>query len=209
MKTVLAIMLGIVIALVLVIGLLGAGWMLWGRQLWAAGRLTGLSSTLTIDEAQETVEQYVARLGHLGLEVAEVMEFERNFYAIVEESETGVGAMELLVNKWTGAVGPEMGPNMMWNARYGMHGRGGWMMGRARETNVLSPEEALEAAQRWLDSNRPGVTVEEHADPFYGYYTMDFAEKEQIFGMLSVNGYSGEVWYHSWHGDFISMEEYD
>jgi len=27
--------------------------------------------------------------------------------------------------------------------------------------------------------------------------------------MLSVNGYSGEVWYHSWHGDFSSMMEYD
>ena len=37
---------------------------------------------------------------------------------------------------------------------------------------------------------------------------MDFGEKGEIFGMLSINGYSGDVWYHSWHGDFISMEEY-
>ena len=29
----------------------------------------------------------------------------------------------------------------------------------------------------------------------------------QVFGMLSVNGYSGEVWYHNWHGAFIEMEE--
>ena len=25
--------------------------------------------------------------------------------------------------------------------------------------------------------------------------------------MLSVNGYSGEVWYHSWHGPFVAKEE--
>ena len=23
-------------------------------------------------------------------------------------------------------------------------------------------------------------------------------------GMLSVNGYSGDIWYHTWHGMFIS-----
>ncbi len=25
--------------------------------------------------------------------------------------------------------------------------------------------------------------------------------------MLSVNGYSGEVWYHNWHGPFVAMDE--
>jgi hypothetical protein len=25
--------------------------------------------------------------------------------------------------------------------------------------------------------------------------------------MLSVNGYSGDVWYHTWHGMFISEAE--
>jgi hypothetical protein len=23
--------------------------------------------------------------------------------------------------------------------------------------------------------------------------------------MLSVNGYSGQVWLHHWHGDFVAM----
>jgi len=25
--------------------------------------------------------------------------------------------------------------------------------------------------------------------------------------MLSVNGYSGQVWYHNWHGQFVDMLE--
>jgi len=167
----------------------------------------GSSDGLTIEDAHEAVERYIPTVGYPNLEIAEVMEFEQNFYAIVRESDTGIGAMELLVGKWSGAVGPEMGPNMMWNGRYGMHGRGGWMMGRASEANVLSADEVLEIAQRWLDTYRAGVTVEEHADPFYGYYTVHTVKEGQIEGMLSVHGTTGQVWYHTWHGPFVQMIE--
>jgi hypothetical protein len=162
------------------------------------------SDILTIEQAHEAVEQYVATLGYPDLEVAEVMEFERNFYAIVRELDSGMGAMELLVDRWTGEVGPEMGPNMMWNAKYGMHGRGG-MMGGASEVATIDPEEPLEIAQRWLDAYRPGVAVEEHADPFYGYYTVHTLKDGDIKGMLSVHSTTGQVWYHTWHGGFIQM----
>jgi hypothetical protein len=161
---------------------------------------------LTIEEAHEAVEEYLAAQGYPDLEVAEVMEFERNFYAIAREPESRIGAMELLVDKDTGAVGPEMGPNMMWNARYGMHRRGGMMAGGS-EINVIAPNEALEIARRWLATNRPGVSAEEHADPFYGYYTMHTLEDGDIEGMLSVHGTTGQVWYHTWHGSFIQMIE--
>jgi hypothetical protein len=163
---------------------------------------------LTIEEAHEAVEEYLVAQGYPNLEVAEVMEFERNFYAIAREPDTGMGALELLVGRDSGAVGPEMGPNMMWNARYGMHSRGG-MTGGGRETNTISPDEALKVAQRWLDANRPGVAAEQHADPFYGYYTIHTLEGGDIEGMLSVHGTTGQVWYHTWHGPFIQMIEED
>jgi hypothetical protein len=179
----------------------------------AGGWTAESSGTLTIEDAHKAVDQYVAGLGYANLEIAEVMEFEHNFYAIVAESDTGTGAMELLIDKATGAVGPEMGPNMMWNARYGMHGRGGGMHGRgggmmggaASETNTVPSKEALEIAQRWLDAYRPDVTVEEHADPFYGYYTIHTLKDGEIEGMLSVHGTTGQVWYHTWHGAFVQM----
>lgn len=179
----------------------------------AAGQAGGtavLSGTLTIEQARQAVERYVAGLGDSNLAVDEVMEFEQNFYAIVKESDTNTGALEVLVDKRDGAVFPEMGPNMMWNGRYGMHSR---MMsgavapgGGVSETNTITADEAKEIAQRWLDANRPGVTVED-VDPFYGYYTLHTMKGDQIEGMLSVHGTSGQVWYHTWHGRFIQMVE--
>lgn len=160
------------------------------------------SDPLTIAAAREAVEGYVAALGYDDLEIAELMEFEQAFYALVRESDTDMGAMELLVDKWSGAVGPEMGPNMMWNARYGMHPRGR-VGGAANEANALSGEEALEIAGDWLEEHRPGETPEEHVDPFYGYYTIHTLKDDQIAGMLSVHASTGQVWYHTWHGDFI------
>ncbi len=170
----------------------------------------GEGEALTLEEARTALEAYLKDSGNEGLELVDLMEFEHNFYAIAREVDTGTGAMELLVNKWTGAVSPEMGPNMMWNAKYGMHRRG--MMGGAgvepfAAENTLSAEEALKLAQAWLDENQPGVSVEADADSFYGYFTIHALAGERIEGMVSVHGRTGQVWYHSWHGAFIQAEE--
>ena len=164
----------------------------------------------SLEDVDTAIDKYIGGLGYTGLHVTEVMEFERNYYAIVAEEDTGIGAMELLVDKDSGAIGPEPGPNMMWNAKYGMMGRRSGMMGvmgsYASGGMTLSAPEAEDVAQRWLDANLPGRTAGE-ADEFYGYYTLHFVNDGQIEGMLSVHGSSGDVWYHSWHGDFVAMTE--
>lgn len=170
----------------------------------------GEGEALTLEEAQTALKAYLKDSGYEGLVLVDLMEFERNFYAIAQEADTGTGAMELLVNKWTGVVSPEMGPNMMWNTKYGMHRRG--MMGNGgagpfSAENTLTAAEALELAQAWLDENRPGVSVEADADPFYGYFTIHTLAGERVEGMLSVHGRTGQVWYHSWHGAFIQAVE--
>jgi hypothetical protein len=190
-------------------GMMGPGMMRsgWNNTPWGGRYVApGDGDVASLEGVQETIERYVDSLGYTDLHVTEVMEFERNYYAIVAEEETGIGAMELLVDKSNGAVGPEPGPNMMWNAKYGMMGRGGMMGSYADSEMVLSPDEAQDVAQRWLDANLPGRTAGE-ADPFYGYYTLHFLNDGEIEGMLSVHGSSGEIWYHSWHGDFIAMAE--
>jgi hypothetical protein len=168
---------------------------------------------LTLDQAGEAVEQYLAANGNPDLAVAEVMEFTQNFYAEVEEQSTGIHAFELLIDPYTGAVYPEPGPNMMWNTKYGhMGGMGGYMSGMGgyafRQPTAdmpVSAQQAREYTQAYLDSYLPGTTVADEADPFYGYYTLHTLQDGQVTGMLSVNGFSGQVWYHSWHGDFIGM----
>jgi len=99
---------------------------------------------------------------------------------------------------------PEPGPSMMWNRRYGLVNSG--MMGlisQAPSAMPISKEQALQVAQAYLDGNFNGATVEQDATQFYGYYTMDFMINGKIAGMLSVNGYTGQVWVHTWHGAFI------
>ncbi len=119
-----------------------------------------------------------------------------------------------------GQIMPEPGPNMMWNTKYGgmmghMSGMmsgdmmGSGMMGQQQPTGemTIGNDEAKNIAQQNLDESFPGTTIEE-STTFYGYYTLDFGMSGKIQGMLSVNGYTGQVWYHGWHGDFIQMKEF-
>lgn len=174
------------------------------------------TATLTMDEVKAAVDRYLSTWNDDDLQVVEVMEFSYNFYALVEEKSSGMGAFEVLVDRTTGAVRPEPGPNMMWNLKYGMmsgrgHGMmGGWGPGYAPTTQMPVDEaQARQSAQSYLDRTMPGATLSEHAVAFYGYYTIDVEQDGEDVGMLSVNGYGGQVWYHTWHGAFVQEQEWD
>jgi hypothetical protein len=87
----------------------------------------------------------------------------------------------------------------------GSNGRGQVPHGAPTDEMNVSPEQAGQIANAYLDRVSPDTEVGE-AERFYGYYTLHTDKDGKITGMLSVNGYSGEVWYHSWHGPFIAME---
>ena len=74
----------------------------------------------SLADARDAVVKSLRGYGNPNLEVTEVMEFANNYYAEVREKDTGIGAIELLVEKPGGTVYPEPGPNMMWNTKYGM-----------------------------------------------------------------------------------------
>jgi hypothetical protein len=178
---------------------------------------------ISTDEAVARVEKYLESWGNPDLKLVEVMEFSNNFYAEVEETDTGNHAFELLVNKYTGQIFPEPGPNMMWNLKYGHMGGGmmGMMGGPWREGSrrykpqdpaepmKVKPDAAIAKAQKYLDSLYPGLKADKKVDRFYGYYTIHTLKDGKVRGMLSVNGYTGEVWYHTWHGSFVGMKEYE
>ena len=181
-------------------GMMG-GW--WGSSASPSG------TPLTIAQAKQAVDGYLASYGDPNLKISEVMEFQENFYAIASEKDTGKGAMELLVNKVTGSVFPEYGPNMMWNTKYSPMARmmGGYWGGAPSGQATVTADQAKSDAQKWLDSNMSGSTTGD-IDTFYGYYTFHTEQAGKITGMLSVNGYTGQVWYHTWHGAFILMQSY-
>jgi len=72
---------------------------------------------------------------------------------------------------------------------------------------TITPEQAIQIAQKYLDTNITGATAASDPTQFYGYYTLDFEKDGKVAGMLSVNGYSGQVFLHTWHGTFIEETE--
>lgn len=184
----------------------GSGYGMMGGNGYGAfqpGKFAG--EPLTLEAVEERIEEYLG--GRSDLELAEIMIFDNHAYAEIVETETGIGAMELLVDPLTLAVYPEHGPNMMWNQKYGMHGGG--MMGFTRNLGemTVSEEEAIANAQAYLDRYTPELDADEHAAPFYGYYTIHTLLDGEVVGMLSVNGFTGDVFPHTWHGSLLEMRE--
>jgi hypothetical protein len=185
----------------------------------------------SLEQVRTIAQQYLASTRNPNLGIKEIMEFQNNFYVMYYEKDTGIGAFEMLVWKqapssemmggsmgigggmmgygmMTGTIVPEPGPNMMWNTKYSMtQGMMGsrWQTGTSGQMQV-SEHEARSVAETYLSQNFPGTHVE-GITRFYGYYTIDFQKDGKIVGMLSVNGYSRQVWYHSWHSAFIQEVE--
>jgi hypothetical protein len=191
---------------------LAGGWMsgwsfgahstMMGPVFGGGGRDIGMDRAVTI--AQNVATSFPSG----GLAADEVIEFSDNYYASLREQSTQIGAFEILIDRSTGDVVREPGPDMMWNTKYSVM-RGGMMGGfgfTGSGPMTVTAQQAQDIAQRWLDANRSGTTANS-ADPFYGYYTVDFQKAGNLVGMLSVNGYTGQVWYHTWHGSFIQMKD--
>ena len=166
------------------------------------------AAAVTIDTAVTVAQRYLASLKNPDLAIDEVEEFTQNFYVLYYEKSTGIGAFEMLIDKYSGSIYSEMGPNMMWNTKYGMMSAG--MMGTYRGTPTavmpITVDQAKASAQQFLNANLSGTTVGD-VTAFYGYYHIDVLLSGNIYGMLSVNGYTGQVWYHNWHGNFVQQVE--
>ena len=215
-------------------GMMGGGMMnsQFGYDMMGSGMM-GSSFTdvepLSIEEAETAVTDYLATRNEDNLALGEIMIFDNHAYAQIINENTEKGAFEVLVDPVTGSVSAEPGPNMMWNTEYGldmqnmmgggnvgMMGRGmmndgqfGSMMGRFGYTPDaaidVTTDEAVNLAQEYLDAYLPGKTADETADEFPGYYTLHVLEDGETIGMLSVNAYTGQVFLHHWHGQFIEM----
>ncbi len=219
------------VAVVLVVVTLGAlmlssfalGFREAGMMAWPWSRNSGTntgSQPITMDQAVQTFKNYLASGQDSNLALHEVEEYQYNFYASYSERDTGNFAFQMLIWKpgstgmsgtmgygmMTGVAMREPGPNMMWNTKYGMtNGMMGMMGGYRQGTSAsmtVSPEQARTIAQQYLNSSLPGKTAGD-ADTYYGYYNIDVMMNGSTFGMISINGYTSQVWYHTWHGIYV------
>ncbi|NJD75731.1 MAG: hypothetical protein FIB08_01360 [Candidatus Methanoperedens sp.] len=179
-------------------GMMGSMMQMMGGNMLVSGGIPYNSngSLVRLEQARDIANRYLASQNNPDFELVDVEEWEFNFYADYKEKSTGTKAFQMLIDKYSGIVSPEMGPNMMWNTKYGMMGT------QASGAMTLTKEQAMASAQQFLDSRLPGTKAED-SGLFYGYYHFDVKKDNKMYGMLDVNGYSGQVWYHTWHGNFI------
>lgn len=209
---------------------------------------------LDVELLEEKVNDYINNIDE-NLEIADVFIFsDSDYYYSIVEKDTGMGAMELLVNPYTGSVYLEYGPNMMWNLKYGMmrnsnmmgfggmmgynntssHGgmmkngntidydrilnsqntNGRWCddydntnykIGTEIKTNEISFNEAFNLGSVYINGQVEDVKLSESYHEFYGYFTFHVEYKGEASGMLSVNAFTGDVWFHDWHGNLIEI----
>ena len=185
---------------------------------------TNPGSPLTVNNAAAVAQNYLYQFSNPDLAVRQVREFTQNFYVQAYERSTGIGAFELTVDKSTGSVYPETGASMTWNTKYGTgstnyqppnnfrpgpgimwgEGEGRWFGGtqNPNTATTITPYQAQSYAQQYLNTYYPGTTTGQ-VTTFYGYYTVEVLSGATTYGLISVNGYTGQVWYHNWHGTYV------
>jgi len=127
-----------------------------------------------------------------GTTIGDFMEFSLNYYVELKDA-SNMSVAEVLVDRYTGTVTPEPGPNMVWNTGY-----------RAQSSSQAVTYDSARGktlAETFLAGYLPGATVQESTS-YPGYYTFDFG-RGKTEGMLSLNAYTGGIWVHTWHGQFI------
>lgn len=187
-------------------GMMGGWGGMSGMFAMMGGPVAADARPIGMERAASAARDYVARFNDPNLELGEVMEFGANYYAQAVERNTGIHAFEMLIDRYGGAVFPEMGPNMVWNGKYGHMGgmMGRQPFGRGEQAEMpVGPQRAQEIAAQYLSTQGLQRLEVDEPDRFYGYYTLHTLRDGEIEGMLSVNGFTGEVWYHAWHGPFV------
>jgi hypothetical protein len=197
----------------------------FGRMPMFGGGAAAAAEPLTVASTAQAVRTFLDELGKDNLALGEIMIFDNHAYAVIDDTTTGQGAFEVLVDPVRQVVHLEFGPSMMWNTTYGMHGsdpifdRGmmgrGMMGGRGEfgpeaftnDATPLTESEARQKALAYLEQAYPDQKLSATAEAFPGYFTFDVETGSTPVSMLSVNASTGQVWYHTWHGTFVEMSE--
>lgn len=99
-----------------------------------AGPSNNSGAPLESAQVISRVSAFLDELNNPDLEIGVLNENSNNFYVAIQEKGTGVYAFNLLVDKMTGAIYAEPGPNMMWNAKYGFMS----LLGRTMTSNQFN-----------------------------------------------------------------------
>ena len=128
--------------------------------------------------------------------VGELHEFANGFEVELKEGATGAKAYEVLVYKKGGQIITEMGPNIMWNTKYGPMNWGN------TGAVTVSEEQAAKSAQEFVTKMGQGYSIGK-PELVPGYYEFMIQKDGKNYAELDVNGYTGQVWLENWQGTII------
>lgn len=193
----------------------GAVGMITGPGYVTNGATFELPNEMVVDAVQAYVEQY----GNQDLTVARQLEFSLAYQVELIEQSSGRYAFSLMVGKDSGQVSPKAGPNLLWNTRYGPalaevgggYGMAGRLVNQTSTDKMSLPEsEAHGLATLSTRAIDEGLTLDGTARRYYGFYQFDLRRGGTLVGTLTVNGYSGQVWYEKWgEGPITDQTLYD
>lgn len=75
------------------------------------------STSLTHSEAIAIAEAYLKKPEQPGLTLRELKEYSNNYYLSMIEKSSERGALELIIDRYSGRIRPEL-QSMMWNTKY-------------------------------------------------------------------------------------------
>lgn len=152
------------------------------------GYLDVLDPLSTSNDARTAIQAFIDS-ANSGLQISELWEYGTAYKGEISDT-IGAKAFDLIADKFTGAVTPEMGLSMMMNASYGSSL---YKMPAFGKYLSVSPDQAKGYAQSFVDKNGLGFTLGT-PETYPGYYKFHTTSSTGFGIDIMVNGYDGGIW---------------
>lgn len=180
----------------------GAGYGMMGGGYNAASLGINLTNgQVTLDDQVLSIAKAYVQVLNQDLRIAEIHEYSDSYEVELKESKTENKAFEFMISKNEGYIFIEMGPNVMWNNKYGH------MNWRGTKNTPITAEQAAKAAQDYVNQQMGNAYTLEQPEAAPGYYEFMILKDGKDYAELDVNGYTGQVWFESWHGPILKTIE--
>ncbi|MHB1404235.1 MAG: peptidase [Desulfitobacteriaceae bacterium] len=177
----------------------GYGMMGGGYNAQSLGVNLSNGQVATAEQAEALAKAYLQKVSP-DLAVDELHEFADSFEVEAKDASTGAKAYEFVISKNGGYIYAEMGPNLMWNTKYGHMNWGN------SGAPTVSADQATQTAQDFVQKLGQEYSLE-GPETAPGYYEFMVLKDGKDYAELNVNGYSGQVWFETWHGPIVSTVE--
>jgi len=176
-------------------GVNGYGMMSGGYDAKSLGVDLANGEVASFDQAVAIAKAYTQMINQ-DLVISQLHEYSNVYGVELNEGKTGAKAYEVMVYKNGGQMITNMGPNIMWNTKYGHMNWG------TDGAVTISEEQATKNAQGLVTNMGQGYSIGK-PELAPGYYEFMVQKDGKNYAELDVNGYTGQVWLQSWQGPII------